>query len=79
MRITRSVRIVVMLTSGLLLTSCLLPGMIPLNPTPDAPMPVMETDSQALLETIKSGNWVYLEALAEEQYAEEDYAGPGTL
>ncbi|MDQ2693376.1 MAG: hypothetical protein M3Y68_15170 [Chloroflexota bacterium] len=79
MRITRSVLTVVMLTSGLFLSSCLLPGMIPLNPTPEGPLPVMETDSQALLETIKSGKWVYLQALAEEEYTEEDYAGPGTL
>ena len=39
----------------------------------------METDSEELLETLRGGEWVYLQALAEEQYTEEDYARPGTL
>lgn len=86
--------IVLLIASTILLTSCLLPGMIPLDPeptdaagaeeapgstAPDASMPTMETDSEALLETLRGGEWVYLQALAEEEYTEEDYARPGTL
>ena len=79
MKTAMSTSRVVVLVSALLLTGCLLPGMIPLNPTPEGPLPVMETDSAALLETLRSGDWVYLEQLAEEEYTEEDYARPGTL
>jgi hypothetical protein len=72
----------------------MLPGMIPLNsePTeavepaetvasaaPVASMPTMEKDAEALLETLRGGEWVYLQALAEEQYTEADFAKPGTL
>jgi hypothetical protein len=70
---------VVVLASLLFLSGCLLPGMIPLNPTPEGPLPVMETDPEALLAKIQAGDWVYLESLAEEAYSDEDYAGPGTL
>ena len=93
----------VMICGGLFLTSCLLPGMIPLNPegtetaepaasaeseaSPEpaasaestGPMPAMETNADALLETLKAGDFVYLTQLAKERYTEEDYAKPGTL
>lgn len=71
----------VMIVSCFLIMSCLLPGMIPLNRESDseAPMPTMEEDADALLETLQGGDWVYLQALAEEQYTEQDYAQPGTL
>ena len=36
---------VVVVISVLLITGCLLPGMIPLNPTPEGPLPVIETDA----------------------------------
>jgi hypothetical protein len=42
-------------------------------------MPTMEKDANAVLETLKAGDFVYLTQLAEEQYTEEDYAKPGTL
>jgi hypothetical protein len=74
----------VIILSGLLLMACLLPGMIPLNresdaDAPAAPTPVMEKDPEVLIETLKGQDWVYLQALAEEQYTEEDFAKPGTL
>jgi hypothetical protein len=79
---------------GLFLPSCLLPGMIPLTgetatsepgtseqatSKPAASMPRMETNADTVLETLKGGDWVYLQQLAEEQYTEEDFAKPGTL
>ena len=68
------------LTVGVLfLMSCLLPGMIPLESESAGPMPVMEEDADALLETLNGEDWVLLQALAEEQYTEDDFAGPGTL
>lgn len=90
-------RVFVMILGGFLLTSCLLPGMIPLNPEATATaepgasaepasttestasMPTMEKNAEALLETLKAGDFVYLARLATEKYTEEDYAGPGTL
>lgn len=69
----------VILMSGLLLTSCLLPGMIPLDQEPAAPMPVMEKDSDKVIEALNSGNYVRLEMFAQERYTEEDVASPGTL
>jgi hypothetical protein len=65
--------------SGWLLMSCLLPGMIPLNREAEQSLPVMETDIEAMIESLQGGDWVYLEALAEEQYTDEDYARPGTI
>jgi len=62
-----------------LLASCRLPGMIPLTPIPSVPMPVMEKDGNIHLEKLKGTDWVYLQALAEEKYTEEDFAKPGTL
>lgn len=79
MNARRPVSKLVMLVSGLLTVACLLPGMIPLNRASDGPMPVMEEDPEALLQTLREGDWTYLQALAEEQYPEEDYAVPGTL
>jgi len=70
----------VMIVSGLFLMACLLPGMIPLTGSePAASMPVMEKDSDKVIEVLSGENWVRLEALAEEQYTEEDYSKPGTL
>lgn len=65
--------------SAFLLTSCLLPGMIPLNQEPAGPMPVLETDSDKVIETLNSRNYVELGAFAQERYTEEDFAKPGTL
>ena len=82
MKPSRSSPILVVVICALFLTSCLLPGMIPLNPEPDAtsgPMPAMETDPEALLETLRSGEWTYLQALAEEQYTGEEFSVPGTF
>jgi hypothetical protein len=42
-------------------------------------MPVMEKNADTLLEVLQGEDWVFLQALAEEQYTEEDFAGPGTL
>jgi hypothetical protein len=90
-------RFLVMIGAGILITSCLLPGMIPLNPEatetaapaasaqPEATtaqtgtLPTLEKDANVLLETLKTGEFVYLQSLAEETYTEEDFAKPGTL
>lgn len=69
----------VILICGLFLMACLLPGMIPLNRKPAGPMPTMEKDGNKLIETLKSGNYVALEQLAQEQYSEKDYSKPGKL
>jgi hypothetical protein len=79
MKFAGFVRNLLILLSGFLLTSCMLPGMIPLNQEPEGPMPTMETDGEKLLETLKGGDWVYLQQLAKEEYTDEDYAEPGTL
>jgi len=65
--------------SMFLMMSCLLPGMIPLTPIPTVPMPVMEKDADAHLERLKGQDWVYLQALAKEQYTAADLAKPGTF
>jgi hypothetical protein len=64
---------------GLLMISCLLPGMIPLKSTPAGPMPKLETDANQMLTVLQGKDWQYLEALAKEQYSQEDFAKPGTL
>jgi len=64
---------------GLLMMSCLLPGMIPLKSTPTGPMPKLETDANQMLTVLQGKDWQYLEALAKEQYSQEDFAKPGTL
>jgi hypothetical protein len=71
----------VMIISGLLLMlmSCLLPGMIPLNGEPAAAMPTMEKNTDNVIKVLTSNNYVRLEALAKEQYTEQDFAKPGTL
>ena len=69
----------VMIISALLLFSCLLPGMIPLNAEPAGPTPVMEKDGNKVIEALTDNNYVRLEALAKEQYTEQDFAKPGTL
>ena len=74
-----ALRIMTMIGSALLIMSCLLPGMIPLTPVPTVPAPVMETNADTLIETLKGQDWVYLQSLAKEQYTEEDFAKPGTL
>ena len=74
--------VLVAIVGGLLLTSCLLPGMIPLDgepAEPRGPMPTMETDSEAVIEALRGGEFVYLQVLAQEQYTQEDYARPGRL
>ncbi len=37
---------IVVVISVLLITGCLLPGKIPINPTPAGPLPVIETDAR---------------------------------
>jgi len=84
-------KLVVITVGALLITACLLPGMIPLNPeatetaepaasaAPAGSLPTMETDSDIVLESLKTQKGVYLAALAKEQYSEADTAQPGTL
>jgi hypothetical protein len=69
-----------MIVSGFLLISCLLPGMIPLNQTPAAgAMPTMEKDANKVIEALTNNKVVRLEALAKEQYTDQDTSKPGTL
>ena len=76
-----ALRILTMIGSALLIMSCMLPGMIPLTPVPTVPAPVMETNPETLVETLKGKDWVYLQQLAEEEYTREelDRKTPGTL
>jgi len=71
---TRRFLLIIATLSALL--ACQLPGMIPLS---TLSQPDMETSTEALIEVLNSDNWVALAAITEEQYTEEDYAGPGTL
>lgn len=64
---------------GLLMMSCLLPGMIPLNAEPEGPMPYMEKDPDKVIEMLSGGQVLPLEALAPERYSEEDVSKPGRL
>jgi hypothetical protein len=57
----------------------MLPGMISRESEPEGPMPVMETDTDKVLEVLSGKDWLPLQGLASEQYGEEDYAKPGTL
>lgn len=66
-------------TLGMLMMSCMLPGMIPLNKVSEGPRPYMEEDPEKLIEALRGGQVRALEALASERYATEDFAGPGTL
>jgi len=84
--------IVLLILCSLFLTSCLLPGMIPLNPgstepaatsepsgsvAPEGSLPTMEKDSNAVLESLKARGGVYLATLAEERYSEAEVNQPG--
>jgi hypothetical protein len=64
---------------GMLISSCLLPGMIPMDSESEVPLPVMEENTDTVLEVLRGGDWHLLQSLAEEQYTDEDYARPGTL
>ena len=64
---------------ALLVMSCMLPGMIPLNRAQDEPTPTMETDSDKVIAVLNGQDWTYLEANAKEQYTAEDFARPGSL
>jgi len=79
MRAKKDTPKLVMIVSALLLMACMLPGMIPLKSEPQGPMPVMEMDSDAMLEVLRGEDWQFLQALAAEQYTDQDYAKPGTL
>lgn len=70
---------IVLMISGLLLISCLLPGMIPLNRKPAVPMPTFEKNTDKVIEVLNSNNYVRVETLAQERYTEEDFSKPGTL
>ena len=74
-------KIIMIVLSMLFTMSCLLPGMIPLTPVPTVPAPVMETNSETLIETLQGQDWVYLQSLAQEEYTSEelDRKTPGTL
>jgi hypothetical protein len=89
-----SLRFVMIMLSGFLLTSCLLPGMIPLNPestepaepvepaasdVPEGSMPTMEKDPDVVLESLQAREGVYLATLAREEYSDEESDQPGTL
>jgi hypothetical protein len=71
--------LVVILLGMLLMSSCLLPGMIPMDEEPEGPMPVMEENTERVIEVLRGEDWHPLQSLAEEEYTEEDYAKPGTL
>lgn len=72
-------KLVTIVVSALLLISCLLPGMIPLTPIPQTPIPAMEKNADTVIEVLKGKDWYPLQSLAQEQYTEEDFAQPGTL
>ena len=74
-----SSKFAVIVLGALFIMSCLLPGMIPLTPVPTVPAPVMEKNTDTVLEVLKGKDWVYLGSLAEEQYTDADFAKPGTL
>lgn len=78
MKIKRYIAAFVIFVSALMLSSCLLPGMIPLTAATAGPMPVMETSGDKLIQTLQAGNYVRLEALAKEKYTEQDLSKPGT-
>ena len=70
---------VVAVITALFMSSCMLPGMIPLKSTPEGPMPTLETNTQEVLKVLSGENWRYLQAVPAEQYSEEDLAKPGAL
>ena len=65
--------------TALLITSCLLPGMIPLKSGSASPMPAMEKNIDTVIQVLTGKDWYRLEALAKEQYSTEDFAKPGVL
>ncbi len=65
--------------SALVTLSCMLPGMIPLKSKPTGAMPYMEKDINEVIKTLNGKDWRYLQALAPEQYTQEDLSKPGTL
>ena len=75
----RGCRTLLIAILGMLVMSCMLPGMIPLNKVSEGPRPYMEKDPEKVLETLRGGQVLPLEALAPERYTEEDLAKPGTL
>ena len=79
MKTRKFMRMFVIIASGFLLISCLLPGMIPLTSPTVGPMPTMEKDPNKVIEALNGNNYVRLEALAKEQYTAQDFAKPGTL
>ncbi len=72
-------KLVLLSLGALLVMSCMLPGMIPLNRAQEGPRPSMETDADKVLAVLNGQDWIYLEANAKQQYTEEDFAKPGTL
>jgi hypothetical protein len=71
--------VMTMIGSGLIIMSCLLPGMIPLGPVRAVSAPIIEQNVNTLIETLNGVDWVPLDLLAEEQYTEADLAKPGTF
>jgi hypothetical protein len=69
----------VTIISALLVMSCLLPGMIPLRREPEAPMPTMEKNADAVIGVLTGQDWQPLQGLAQEEYTAEEIARPGTL
>lgn len=76
---TRFTKYLALAVSVLLLMSCMLPGMIQLKSQSQGQRPVMETDGNAVIQTLKGQDWHYLQALAKEQYTDEDLNKPGTI
>jgi hypothetical protein len=76
---TRKHRAWLIIALSMLMMSCMLPGMIPLNSEPDGPAPHMESDPEQVLEMLQGGQVLPLEALATERYSEEDVSKPGRL
>ena len=79
MRVRKYSGVVEICLGMLLLTSCLLPGMIPLDSDSETAMPVMEENTDSVIEVLQSDNWRALQTLAKERYTEKDFAQPGTL
>ncbi len=80
MKARKYLSLFVLIAVGLLSTSCLLPGMIPLTGSATAgPMPTMEKSADKVLATLQTNHFVRLESLAQEQYTQQDYAKPATL
>lgn len=78
MNIRRYIATFVILVSTFLLSSCLLPGMIPITAATAGPMPAMATSGDKVIQILQGGNYVRLETLAKEQYTEQDFAKPGS-